>query len=336
MRSRVQQQIYRVALILIVTTAILSVLPTIALADLAQPDTFTILSARAATDMLEDGDLLIAAHYEIAWDDEGDYPDDRCTQTFICRLMNTTETASLGTATLYSYYNRGYDQGIISLYFSAEDAPTYGEPYVIRLEGNPSYYADAPLMKRIVADSDYYDGTGAEDNDHWMGEWIVDVLLDIEHNWDAYEGLLVAGNSLNSLGELYVNAAIPGLPAMAPSIYPLEVTAPEFTPGTWDHNKTTEYHDQWDGTIVEDAFDGLGELFGDYQIGTNFFCVGIMLAIMIASFSMFTNARPGLLIGFIVPVLGVPLGLFMPALLAVITFVFVVYMANQLFLKRAG
>jgi len=317
-------------------TAFTAFTPTLVLADLETPDTFTILSARAATNMLEDGDLLITAHYEISWTDSADYPDERCTKAFICRLMNTTETSPLGTANLYSYYNKGYDQGVVSLYFSAADAPTWGEPYVIRLEGNPSYYSDAPLVKRIVAESDYYDGSGAEDNEHWMGEWVIDVLLDIEHNWTNYEGLLVAGNNLDALGELYINAAVPGAPAMIPCIYPLEVTAPEHTPTTWSHNKTAEYGDQWDGTIVEDAFDGLTSLFGDYRIGTNFLCIGIVIAIMIASFGMFANARPGLVLGFIVPVLGVPLGLFMPALLAMVTFVFVVYMANQLFLKRAG
>jgi len=306
--------------------------------DPPDPDTLQVNSARVFKDLVEADDYLLVLYYTIDWTLPTDQPDDAANKTFTVRLMETDQSAVIGNGTIFPFFDSGYGEGCVSIYFAAADAPTWGDPYVIRLEASPSYWADPPLTTYALTASDYSPFTGQDDNEAALKAYLLDVGIDLEFAWNAPGEIVTQslGSVLAASGEMYFEGAVPGLRTLCPSIFLTQITGPTATPNVWTEAGAEEWHDQWDDTFVEDANDSLDDLFGSASMVWNVVGFVIMLACMIYSYTKFQVARPGMLLGFLpIPILA-RLGLFSPAFMAVIVFGFIVYLGYTFFWKSAG
>ena len=103
----------------------------------AHPDSNpTIDEIHINRNLIETGDVLIYALYNIPY---ASTPDERVDQLFVFRLMDTDGVTELGRNEAYAYVNRGYGQGVISFYFDASDASTWGQAYYIRISEKPGF-----------------------------------------------------------------------------------------------------------------------------------------------------------------------------------------------------
>ncbi len=313
----------------------------VAFAALTPPDLLEIKGAWVYRHLIETDDFLVVLHYNIEWTDPLNIPDDPANKTFLVRLMSTDDNEELGVTTPYPFYSSGYYQGIAAIYLPAAEAPTWGQGYVLHLEGNPSKWATPPTIKYTLTSSDYCSFDTTQENHTQLGVQIIESAQDLEVAWDVPGELVYAtdvGTVLTLTGETYYLGAVPGLRVMAPSVFALQTLDVDWDYQTHDPTQAEEYEHQYDDTPIGEAIDALGELFGGVspRLITGIFLIIVMLGVMVISSVKYQTSTPGLLAGATVLVLSVPLGIFSMALLAVITFLVILFIGFTFYFKNAS
>lgn len=282
-------------------------------ADPDEPDTFQIISVIACRHVYEADDFILVFHYEIYY--ESGQPDTPASKLFLFRLMDTNGTDQLGSITPYPYQNSGYDQGCSAFYFSADDAPTWEEAYVLRMEGNPQYWVSPPVVTYSLLASDYSQLETQEENRLLLGNYILDVAMDLEINWQTKMVTEVDnGTVLSSTGETYFLGAINGLRVIAPQIFSTQIIPPDYTEREWETTQADAWAIRYDGTWLGDALENLEDTLGiQWNIITGIGILGIIILIFALSQWKFntTSAAPipaslillmGTLMGFVAPI----------------------------------
>lgn len=116
------------------------------------PDIHQITKVEVYRHVIEENDSLYLINYDLEY---GTLPGERIDDTYLFRLVDPG-TGILGSTTAYGFFDDGYSQGIASIYFSAEDAPTWNGAYTMYFDGNPSLHwfgeTATTAMEGAVAD----------------------------------------------------------------------------------------------------------------------------------------------------------------------------------------
>ena len=117
------------------------------------PDsTPTVEDVNCYRNILETGDFLIIIYENTPYEDT---PSMDYSEAFVWRLFDTDNVTELGQALGYDYNENGYGYNVISFYFDADDAPTWGAQYSLRLSGTPAAFDDPPVYNYEITASDY-------------------------------------------------------------------------------------------------------------------------------------------------------------------------------------
>ena len=310
--------------------------PIVALAADTAPDDLSIESTIASRNLVETDDILFTVHFEVDWDDSGNYPDEGAIdKTFLIQLIDSG--TQITTVAPYPFYNDGYGQGIVSFYFSAADAGllSWEYPYTIRITSQPGWITPIVSYDYTMSNSDYCDDTDQDDNHEWLAEWIIDAAEDIESAWGISDTLTTVSinDVLTETGESYFGRVIPGLRYLCPELFTVNMMSPGWEDETWSHDNEDAVEGQWDesGNWVDNALSGIDELVGGRFILLNFVVLAGVLAVMMVSFARWQTARPGLLLGLLIPVIATDQGMFEVAALAFIAFLFLMYSVYKIF-----
>jgi hypothetical protein len=236
------------AVIIALTLTVWISLPVYA-SDPPAPSNLQLETVRVYHNLLEDDDFLLVAHYNIHYN--SGQPSTPANKLFIFRLLDTNGVDYLGSVVPYASHNSGYDQGVFSLYFSATDAPTWEDPFVLKISGNPEYYASPPVVNYFMVTSDYCQMDTTAENQTMLGTYIIGVAHLLETNWSTtltYMGDL--GSILNSIGESYFRGAITGLTAFAPQVFAVQITNPDYTEGSFTEAQAHTYENRFANTWV--------------------------------------------------------------------------------------
>ena len=301
------------------------------------PDDIDIIAKYANRNLLETGDLLIYAHYNLVY---ASTPSEPVNETFIFRLMSVDGTSELGRTLAYPYADLGYGQGVVAWYFPAATAPTWGQPYIIRVSPNPQAFDDPPAAEQFVMSSGDYSGfTSTADNRAELASRIITIASDLETAWNAT--LLSAqdvSTTLSSVGEAYFRGAIPGLQNMAPSLFYVQVFDPD-TSGlnrTYNLTQGETYTERFNNTLIGNATAPVSSLFHwNNQFMTSAIIVGLCVAAVGVSWAKFNVHEPGMLASLIITMAGFWWGWLAPAAFATLALVFGVYLAWLLFWRKA-
>jgi len=330
----------RAAIFVIATISLcfLTLAPQLVLADITNPDTCQIKSAKFVRNLYETGDVLLVFDYQIDWDVPENFPDLPVDETFIFRLMDEPENNILGQCVGYPYVYYGYVEGCASMYWDTASARAWGETVILRIEENPALDSSPYIVKKTLTGAEYSAFTEKSDNQNLLKDYLVDLALDLETAWGVPGEIISTSNYLTAAGETYFQGAIPGLRAFCPDIFSIKTTTPEVTYIDWTGSQQTAYEGQWAGTWIADSLQGLSDLFGGAEWGlvTGMAFMGLFIAILIFCYVKFDTARPGLLLGSIALIGGSRLGLFPLALLGVMTFGYILYMGYTFFIKGAS
>jgi len=245
--------------------------------------------------------------------------------------MTEDGTAELGLNLPYPYCNKGYQEGIASLYFPAAEAIAWGKPYKICLEGNPNVFPDPPLVSYILTQLDYSD-EGPE-------EYLIKLALGLEHDWGIRltEFNEDAGRTfLNANGGNYFSHAIPNLKRMVPGIFSARLTEAEYTKKIWKKTYAEKLKSRYEGTIIGDSLKGISDWF---QISPTFIgglliaaaCLG---AIMIASWKL-KAPNVGFLMSIPILLAGTIIGWIPMTILFIFVFLIVLFLGYVFFFKHA-
>lgn len=228
-------------------------------ADMADPDSTDIEVIYINRHLMETDDFLLYAHYNIEY---GTTPDNPIDETFIFRLIDTDGTTELGSTLAYPYSTSGYGEGVISFYFTAADAPTWGEAYIIRICGNPTVFATPPISNFTVDADSYTTLTDSDGNKSQLTDNIVAMAEDLGAAWTT--DLLSSqdiGIVLSSQGETYFRNAIFGLQQMAPDLFFVQAIDIDYTERSWNTTQSDIYRDRFAGTWVGDSITAGAGLF---------------------------------------------------------------------------
>lgn len=235
--------------------------------------------------LLETGDFLIVVYENTPYTTT---PDIDYGDAFIWRLFDTDGTTELAQATGYDYNEAGYGYNLISFYFSASEAPTWGQQYYLRLSGTPSAFPSPPEYNYQIETTDYSSFTESADVEAELTAHILNLAQDLDNKWgleDAYSLLLEieTGTVLSIYGEAFFRGAIYGCQALAPQVFRLVINEVDTDPRAWTDEYSENLSTQYAGTWVEGTIDAGGDLFGvDYNllgiIIMLLFCVGVIIA----------------------------------------------------------
>lgn len=314
--------------------------PTSARADIVDADTMSIASVRVFHNLVETGDFLIVFHYKLSWTDPNNQPDTPIDKNFIFRLTDTAETTIYGISVPYPYVYNGYGEGCASMYFSAEDAPTWANSYILRFEENIGQDPSPKIVRHTVSGDSYSPFTTTADNQKWLRDYIIDIALELEAAWGVPAGLISLSNYLTAAGETYFGNAIPGLRMLCPNIYSIQYHNPDVSEEDWTQSQANTYANQWANTTwLANSLNGLSDLFGGavgWQVITAILCAVVSLGLIVFSYIRLESAKPGLLMGSMPLIAGSMLGFFPLALLGLIAFGAAIFIVYTFFLKRAG
>jgi hypothetical protein len=283
------------------------------------PTNLQFESVEAFHHVIEEDDFALIFHFNIHYETE--QPEEPANELFTFRLLDVDGVGHLGAIVPYTYYNDGYDQGCSAFYFSADDAPAWGQSYIVRISGNPEYFSSPPLVSRTLALSDYSSFDTQEENQQQLGEYVIEIARELEINWSTtLTSVGDEGSILNTDGEEYFKGAITGLQAMAPQIFSIRTTSPEYDETEWEEAKRTEYEerflDSWPGKAIQ----AIANLFNvKYNVVTG---VGIFFAIIaVAGLCQwrFGNVKPAPIVGICFTIAGTVSGWWSPAILAIMT-----------------
>ena len=138
-KSKLRKVFWRVAGVLLLLGILIETSPVWAI---AEPDNLRILSSRCYGEAIDTGDILCIIHYDIAY---ASVPTQVASETFLGRYMDGGSTP-LKTTAPFVLVSNGYNQGIMSVYFSPTDVTDLGVVYgdatdTLQIIGSPAVFS---------------------------------------------------------------------------------------------------------------------------------------------------------------------------------------------------
>ena len=295
------------------------------------PDSISIDVKYANRNLIEDGDMLFYAIYDIAY---AILSDEDIDEIFIFRLVDTDGTTELGSNEAFPFQNQGYGKGLISFYFNAADAAAlvWQTSYYIRVQGKPGFFATPPDELFIIDLGDYSTSTTQADNREETRNNIISIARILESDWS--QTLLTEieiGTVFNLNGEIYFRNSIFGIQAMVPSLFETQIVDPDYTERTWNTTQQEEYEGRLTGTTMGNSIQGLSDVFSlDFNMVASLpILIGSILAI-IAAVKMNGKPEAGFLVTVALLIFGGFMGWTPFALIAVFSVVCFLYIAMLL------
>jgi hypothetical protein len=232
-----------------------------------QPDSMSVLSVRAFTDLVETGDVSIVFRWSV------DYGDDYTAANYtalnpaslaiIFQMYDPTGATLLSTATPYVYgpfATNGYNQGVSSFYFTAADLLPEGLGYLIRITQSPVYFTTPVSTTYTMTGNDWTNSTEGDMYDHVMQ--LCDYLL-AEYPTVTLKTSTDVGLVFSTYGESYFRAAVPGIQALCPALFYVQDYIPtEMTVTPYDSTLQDQYSIRMQGSEVKRGADRLMAHFG--------------------------------------------------------------------------
>lgn len=284
-------------------------------------------------DLLEDGDMFIYFEYYIPYTTP---PDVTADNAFLIRLYDSTNATYLASASIYPFSDNGYNYGVSSFYFSADDNPGWGTDYYIRISGSPVYF-DTPIEQSFAVSAVNYSALdGQESNRIELKSKLVEITEHLTNAWSiALLDQSDVGKVLSTYGELYYRSAIPQLQYLCPDLFLYQVADPRYTTQEWSGDYITTIENQWDGTPYEAGFAALGGLFGvDTMIIGSAIVVILCIIVVGLAVRRVLSINAGLMDCYPVILIAALFGLFPFAIACFICFLAWMYLGYIVILRR--
>jgi hypothetical protein len=223
---------------------------------------------RVFRNLVETGDSLYIFHYKIAFTDDL-YPVQTASDTMTFNLYNSSGNESFSFAPyVYPYFeSNGYGDGIASIYFAAADsAPAWGSAARLTIGGWPAYFSGLTEFSYTLTTNDYITATSQEDNQAAL-KTLVLLWCDRLTSIYSTSGVVLkaasdSGQVLSDDGIAYFTGAIPGLIAMCPALFYIQVYVPTNMDTAYDMTMGELYGARAAGSEWMDGFEAMGHGLG--------------------------------------------------------------------------
>ena len=198
-------------------------------------------------------------------------PDTPVSETFIWQFMSTDNVTEFGSTVGTNYNDDGYGFNLYSIYLSADNVTSFpivwGTPYTMRLSGNPAVFDTPPIYNFTINVAQYSTENVTADVKTELATRILTLAGDLDNKWGLLgtNSLLTQNETatvLSIYGEAFFRGAIPGLQAMAPSVFSVIIRVIDIDDREWNPEFSENVTGQWAGTWIETAQEGGKALFG--------------------------------------------------------------------------
>lgn len=289
------------------------ILNSVASAIIPQPDEDpSVYNITVNKNLITAGDVLIYGQYLLPY---GTPPTTPADETFIFSLIDTDNVTELGAIIPSAFFQYGYNYGAFSMYF--EDGVTWDSSYTLRISENPAQF-DAPVsFDYIMASTDYTSETTQSANQGELKNNVIEIAQDLEQRHPTFD-LVESGTTGQVLtatdGETYFRSAFPGLQAMAPALFLIEVALLDTTAREWETTQATLWERRMDDTWIGPSANATAEIFGmtpQMWLGS-IAILPLCIGSIILSAMKFKKADPGFLVSAVLLIMGLVMG-WMPA-----------------------
>ncbi len=280
---------------------------------IGSPETITINSSRAFTDVLETGDFLFVTHFTLIYADcdstvTTGCPDENIEQAYLGHLFSGLTVLRSSLVVLAdSHTFEGYGEGVFSVYVNAADATTFGitdaTDFFTKIEGNPAVFGSTPPLASVAVSS--------ETPQSLLGLHILNRAENIGQSWD--QSLLTNADSvLSADGEAYFNEAVPGLRLLAPQIFDASVDSAQFSDKDFNTNVRDDMSNFGAGTQFVDQYNaGFDGLNTEYGVPSGFSKTLLLLTLTAIAMTMVGRATNDGRVGALAFPIFVPVGVVM-------------------------
>ena len=234
------------------------------------PDNLQITSAQVYRDLVETGDLLMLAEYNIEY---ATTPVDSADINFLTRLLQSNTT--LGTNVPYPFNTEGYGQGAVSIYLSQTETEASGftdssgvysawpiAGLTVKLEGNPTVFTSPEDFVWGLTSGDYSSGEGQAVNQFQLSSEVLRIAARLQAAWGI--DLLTSQNLLSDVPAARFMATQAFSVSTVPPSVPTDATAS--ADGTFAVQSATRFDGTaWLTPAFDSAADDLGMPRGSIQ-----------------------------------------------------------------------
>ena len=328
------KRIAQLLLILITVSLLTFVWVTPAFA-ITNPTSISVPTVKVFQNIFETNDVLFLLSYNVAYTTE---PDEPASSTFLMSIYNTN-----GTTLIQSTPLNYYQYNIQSIYFTPTQAAaslTWSSAYVIRVAGNPIYFATITegtnQVTTTLADQHWIAGD-MTNSKLLLKQHCLDLAANLEDAWGAV--LIVStpdGEKLNNAGWTTFTEAIPGIDTAIPSLFQMASTTIQIAevPSTGAYAETLSLMGTQLGTATRDAFNGIGSYLGvSGQMAAAMWIILFMLVVASIVFLSSGSTSAAMVITIPIALIGVWVGALPMAALFTIGTIIVLYMMYFIWLR---
>ena len=199
------------------------------------PDDLQINSVYAFQHCIENNDQLYLVQYFIDYDPDDDpltddNPAENISDAYLCRFMDGVD--ELKSIAPYAYYDDGYDEGRIALYFAPDDPnlPVWEGAYSIQLTGNPTLDWGGDPPSTAVSTFDLWSSsTSIVETQTELTSRILYMADQLEMDWGInMVDTTSTGSYLSDYGASYFISAVSNIQVMAPRAFAGGTSTPEW------------------------------------------------------------------------------------------------------------
>ncbi len=307
-----------------------------------QPTTSPTLSNfHINRNLVTTGDWLIYATYNIPYTPAASVPNVTADETFIFSLMNASGTTELGAVAPYSYseFNNGYNEGNV-FFYSDGTGLTWGTQYLIRLSENPAQFASPTHWDFPIPATAYTSSTSQSANQAEVAANVLSMAKTLEKAFGHTMTEPSAGGTVlyNPYGEKYYRGACPGIQAMAPVLFFVQVIQLDLSSTNWTVTQAQAWEGTFNGTWAGTGQNATAAHLGltPTTVGGMFIVFPLAVGIMIISSVKFKRIEPGLVVDSVLLILSLLMGWIPAAIFASIYQLMGIYTGYVWFYARAG
>jgi hypothetical protein len=207
------------------------------LAAISPPDDISIDAVYVYGNCRQEGDQLYLVQYTITYSSS---PGVDSAEAFICRLMDGTST--LQSTYPVAYHDDGYGEGVIALYFTAADAPTWEGSYTMELLGNPfeDWSGGIPEDTMLSTAFNLWQDSDITATKSLVAARIITMAFELDSSWgvDMVTTSDAGRNVLTSYAAGYFINVVPYISDIAPTVFaegegmPSETISPDIPSAT--------------------------------------------------------------------------------------------------------
>ena len=202
----------------------------------------------------EEGDQLYLTYYSINYTTN---PTETVTEAYFNRLMNGA--VELRATVPFAYYDDGYGDGVVAIYFDADDAPAWEGSYTMKMMGNPFLSWNGSVPEASLSTFNIWQDNPIIVTQTVLAGRIIELAEDLETAWgqDMVTESDTGQDVLTSYGLAYFVNVIPYLAEMAPDVYSEDASmgGAVFEPDIPDEVERTDYADSLEAAIIGTPFD---------------------------------------------------------------------------------